>query len=215
MIDILDEPANSLTHLFGTLFSIVAFLVLFTFALFNGTLFDVLTFSVFGISLIFAYLVSTLYHSVSASRVKLKMFLRKLDQAMIYIFIAGTYTPFAIILLRSAFGLTLLGAVWVLAVIGVAVKLTARKLPWWFTMTSYILMGGMAVFALPLVADYITFYGVVWILAGGVFYAAGGALFGIEMFFPQVRLVAVHETFHVLVMLGSFAHFWVILNYIL
>jgi len=215
MIDTLDEPANSLTHFLGTLFSIVAFLVLFTFALFNGTLFNILTFSVFGISLIFVYLVSTLYHAVSSSNVKLKEFLRKLDQAMIYLLIPATYTPFAVILLRSTFGLTLLGSVWILALAGIVLRFTAKKLPWWFTTTSYFFLAGTAVFALPLVIEFITFYGVVWLIAGGVFYTVGATLFGIELLYPNFRLTAVHETFHVLVMFGSFCHFWVILNYIL
>ena len=210
------EPVNSLTHLAGAILSALGALVLLLIALENGSVRQIVAFSIFGVSLVAMYCASAFYHSLNVSELGVAR-LRRLDQVMIYVLIAGTYTPVCLVLLRGSLGLALLISVWSLAVIGALQTMTWRNAPGWLPTAVYIGMGWISlIVARPLVAASRGFF--YWILAGGVIYTVGAILHSRN--WPRAhrrngtrRIFGAHEIWHLCVIGGSFAHYWAILAY--
>jgi hemolysin III len=200
-----EEIANSITHGAGLLASLAGLLVLVTTAAKHGDASQLLGFSVFGAMLVLLYTASTLYHALPASPAK-RIF-RVLDHAAIYLLIAGTYTPFMLGALRGAWGWTLLGTVWGLAAVGITLKASCGlRAPRWSTAV-YIVMGWMVLVAFrPLVA-HVAIAGILWLLAGGIFYTVG------VVFFAWERLRYTHTVWHLFVLAGSSCHYVAVLWY--
>jgi len=201
------ELANSLTHGAGLALSIAGCAVLVTLAALRGTAWHIVACSVYGGTLVCLYAASTMYHSVSSQR--WKRLWRIVDHSSIYLLIAGTYTPFVLVNLRGAWGWSLFGVVWGLAVAGILFKV-------WFvdhfpvaSTIVYLLMGWLAVVAVKPLVTMVPVGGLEWILAGGVLYTAGVGFFAWE------KLPYHHAIWHVFVIGGSVCHYLAVLLYVL
>jgi len=195
-----EEAANAISHGIGFLMAATALPILVGSALHRGRALDVVGAALFGTTMVVLYFVSTLYHAVPASTWKER--LGRIDHATIYLFIAGSYMPFLLGLLRGAWGWSLFGVVWTAAFVGVVAKLRDRLThPFWST-ALYVAMGWVVlVAAAPLVARMST-AGLAWLVAGGIFYTAGALVY---LFDSRIRYA--HLVWHLFVMAGSMCHF--------
>ncbi len=211
------EPVNGLTHLLGAVLSVVGLVVLLLMAIDNGSTRQIVAFSIFGASLVSMYCASAFYHSLKVSPRAVAHF-RRVDHMMIYILIAGTYTPICLVLLRGRIGLWLLVAVWSLAALGTFQTVVWMHAPRWLATALYIGMGWIAVFLVrPLLAAAPSGF-LLWLLAGGIIYTLGAVVYATRWPTPTTgvtsRLFGSHEIWHLCVMGGSFAHYWAILAYV-
>lgn len=212
----LREPVNGLTHLAGAILSVVGLIVLLLVAIGNGSIRQVVAFSIFGASLVAMYCSSAFYHSLRLTERGIAH-MRRIDHMMIYILIAGTYTPLCLILLRGRLGLGLLITVWSLAAAGALQTIAWMHAPQWVSTAVYIAMGWLAVLVIrPLLAAVpIGFF--YWLLAGGIIYTIGAIIHALH--WPRARaggvprLFGSHEIWHLCVIAGSFAHYWAIFAY--
>ena len=199
-----EEIANSITHGIGTLLSIAALVLLVIVAAIKGNTWHVVSFTIFGSSLILLYLSSTLYHSFSKPKVK-NIFAR-FDHAAIFFLIAGTYTPFLLSNLRGVLGWSLFAIIWGLAIAGTVVRsiyLTRfRKL----MVAIYVLMGWMVVFAIRSIMKAYSFESLIFLLIGGILYTIG------VVFYVWRSLPYGHGVWHLFVLGGSIMHFFAVLN---
>jgi hemolysin III len=137
-----------------------------------------------------------------------------MDHAMIHVLIASTYTPVCLIPLRGVWGWSLLGMIWSLAIFGILLKIFWKNLPDWFSVTFYIFMGWLSVVAIWPMIQTLQIGALVWIFIGGFFYTFGAIIHSLKKPNPIPNVVGAHEIFHLFVLLGSAAHFWVMYNYI-
>jgi len=201
-----EELANVISHGVGLLLAVAALPILVWRAAQHGTGADVVAACVFAGTAILLYLVSTLYHAVPAGRAKI--WLNRLDHAAIYVFIAGSYTPFTLGVLRGGWGWTLFGIVWAMAAWGVMVKLMNRLKHPWLSTGLYVLMGWVALVAAVPLFTRMPGPGLAWLIAGGVSYTLGALVF---LFDERVRYA--HFVFHLFVLGGSACHFFAALWY--
>jgi hemolysin III len=198
-----EEIANSITHGVGWLLSVGALVILVVFAALTGGALRVASCAVFGTTLVLLYAASTLYHAVPSPRAK-RVF-RVLDHSAIFLLIAGTYTPLALIALGGGWGWALFGCVWFLAVVGVLLNTLAHGRWRWLSITLYLAMGWLVVVAVkPLVAA-LTTPALVMVVAGGLAYTFGLAFYGWR------RLPYSHAVWHLFVLTGSVFHFFAVL----
>ena len=200
-----EEIANSITHGIGALLSIAGMVVLVIVAAVRGTAWHIVGAAVFGGSLILLYLCSTLYHALPGKRVK-RVF-KILDHSAIYILIAGTYTPFAIISLRGSWGWSLLAIIWTLAITGVVFKSVLIHRLRRLSTVIYVLMGWLAVVAIRPLLQVLPWHGFVWLLAGGLAYTAG-------VIFYSSRYRYSHAIWHLFVLAGSVCHYCAVYLYV-
>lgn len=206
-----------MTHFAGAVLSIVGLVVLLVLAVQNGSARQIVAFSIFGASLVSMYCTSAFYHSLKVSPRAVAHF-RRIDHMMIYVLIAGTYTPVCLVLLRGRLGLWLLVAVWSLAAMGVFQTVVWMHAPRWLATALYIGMGWIAVFLVrPLLAAAPPGF-LLWLLVGGIIYTLGAVVYATK--WPRAtsgatpRLFGSHEIWHLCVMGGSFAHYWAMLAYV-
>lgn len=201
-----EELASQVTHALGAVFSIIS-LVAMVFVS-GSDPYRVVASCIFGTTLILLYTSSTIYHSVSSP--KLRSFFQILDHACIYLLIAGTYTPVSLITLRGPWGWSLFGAVWSLAIAGVALKSAMRKNreAWWST-ALYIVMGWLVIFAIVPLVRNMPGPGLAWLVAGGLCYTFG------VIFFAWRTLPFNHAIWHLFVIAGSACHVIATVYYIL
>ncbi|MCK7459796.1 PAQR family membrane homeostasis protein TrhA [Idiomarina aminovorans] len=203
----MEEVAHALTHGVGAVLSIVALVIMLVWTSAYGNIFHVVAVSVYGASLILLYTASTLYHAFPWPRVK-AMF-QQLDHAAIYVLIAGTYTPFALINLRGPWGWTLLGVAWGIALVGVVVELSMKKRAQWLSLSLYLGMGWMAVIAINPMIDNVDTGGLMLLVAGGLAYTFG------VIFYVWSSLPYHHAIWHLFVLAGSVFHFFSIFYFVL
>ncbi|HAD49023.1 MAG: hemolysin III [Idiomarina sp.] len=202
-----EEVAHALTHGIGAALSIAALSVMVWWALAYGDVWHVVSASIYGASLIILYTASTLYHAFPWPR--LKGYFQQLDHAAIFLLIAGTYTPFALINLRGPWGWSLLGVVWGIALIGVVIELFVKDAPKWLSLTLYLGMGWMALVAIKPMLDNVQLEGLMLLLAGGLAYTLG------VVFYVWKSLPYHHAIWHLFVLAGSVFHFFSIFYYVL
>ena len=200
-----EEIANSVSHGIGLLAALVAFPILVTAALQRGDLGGTVGASVFAITMVLLYLASTLFHALPACRAK-RVF-QILDHSAIYLLIAGTYTPFTLGVLRGAWGWTLFGLVWVLAVVGTVFKALGGVRYTTFSTWVYLAMGWLVLIAIEPVWTLVPKWGLFWLLAGGIAYTAGA------VFFMAERIRYFHFVWHLFVVAGTACHFLAVLWY--
>ena len=200
------ERFNSYTHLAGTVFAAVGAPLLVVLAARTGDVWKLVGFSTYGAALFLLYGASTLYHS---ARGRAKTILRKLDHCSIYVLIAGTYTPFALVTLRGPWGWTLFGLAWGLAALGIAQEFVFGKGARRLSIVIYVVMGWMGVAALRPLAQGLGTPGLAWLLAGGLLYT-GGIIF----YVLDERVRHFHGVWHLFVLGGSAAHFIAIAFYV-
>ncbi|MBS4213718.1 MULTISPECIES: PAQR family membrane homeostasis protein TrhA [Neobacillus] len=209
------EPINGLTHLTGAILSFVGLLAMVIKAsLTSHSPLAIAAVIIFGISMILLYSASATYHMVIA-RAKVIAFLRKLDHSMIFILIAGTYTPFCFISLNGKTGAVLFSIIAAVAICGVVFKMVWFHCPRWISTALYIVMGWMVVFVFSPLAGSINPNGLFLLILGGVFYTVGGVIYGAKPKFLQVKNWGFHEIFHIFIMLGSLAHFMCVFLYVI
>lgn len=207
-----NEPWSAITHLIGAIGSIVALVALVTAAAIKGTAVHVTGFALFGASLVLLYTSSTLYHFFRHGRTK-RVF-RRIDHAMIFILIAGTYTP-VMLTLGGPWGWTILSIVWATAALGAALKGSGVYLPPGASTALYVLIGWVAIIAAAPLHAHLGTGGLAWLVLGGVLYTAGAVVFAVEERFPRKKHWDLHELFHIFIMLGSLSHVWLMWRYVL
>ena len=202
-----EEIANGITHGLGVVFSIAGLAILTAFASVFGTVWHIVACSVYGVTQILMYTASTLYHSIPVPRAK--KFLRLLDHSAIYLLIAGTYTPFALVNLRGPWGWSILIAIWGLAIAGIALQSKLIRLSKLVTALPYVAMGWVAVIAVKPPLEAVAPGGLWLLVLGGLAYTAG------TLFYVWKRLPFHHAIWHGFVLLGSVLHFFSILFYVI
>ena len=208
------EPVSGLTHLLGAALSAVGLVLLIYYAVSVGTIWHIVSFAIFGGSLILLYTASTLYHLLNISEKGVRV-LRKIDHMMIFVLIAGTYTPISLVPLRGGWGYTILVTIWGIAIIGIIMKLLWFDAPRWLYTLFYVIMGWLVVIAFWPMLKTIPAAGIAWLVAGGIFYSIGAAIYGTKWPPLKSKIFGFHEIFHLFVLLGSFSHFWLVFRYIL
>lgn len=208
------EPVNALTHLAGAVLSSVALVWMIIKGVSNGSTLQVVSALVFGLSLIALYTASTVYHWVPSSE-KVDAILRRVDHSMIYILIAGTYTPVCLIALKGTLGWTLFGIVWGLAALGIVMKLVWFNAPRWLYTAFYLILGWMAIFFIVPLYKSLPLQGFVWLIVGGLSYSLGSVIYATKSKKIQISVFGFHEIFHLFVLGGSLAHFLMIEKFIL
>jgi len=208
------DPVSGLTHLFGMLVSVLALVVLVREAASQATVWHVVSFAIFGASLILLYAASSLYHLLPVSP-RVVTLLRKVDHMMIFVLIAGTYTPVCLVPLRGPWGWSLLSAIWIIAVAGMVMKLFWLQAPRWLSTGIYLLMGWLILVAIFPLTHSLPMDGFAWMAAGGILYTLGAVIYGVKWPRFNLRWFGFHEIFHLFVLGGSFAHFWLMFKYIM
>jgi len=203
----MEEKLNAVTHGVGAGLAVVALVALLVSVHAAGDIWCVTSAVMYGVSLVVLYLASTLYHSFSGRKVK--QVFQIIDHSAIYVLIAGTYTPFLLILLRGTLGWIMFGVIWGLAVVGILFKTVFTQRFEILSTVGYLLMGWLIVFlGKPLVMALPT-PGLIWLVAGGLFYSLG------SIFYLARRLPFHHAIWHLFVIAGSAAHFVTVYFYVL
>ncbi|WLR54170.1 hemolysin III family protein [Mesobacillus subterraneus] len=209
------EPINGLTHLAGALLSFAGLLALVIKAsLTTGSALAITSVMIFGISMILLYTASATYHMV-ISKDSVIAFLRKIDHSMIFVLIAGTYTPFCLISLNGVTGWTLFGIIIFAALCGILFKMIWFRSPRWLSTSIYIVMGWMVIFVVSPLSSVLNPAGIFWLVAGGIMYTIGGVIYALKPDFLRSKHLGFHEIFHIFIMLGSTAHFLSVYLYVL
>jgi hemolysin III len=200
------ERFNSISHLVGAVLALAGIVALIVIAARQGDPWKIVSFSVYGACLFSLYASSTLYHSL---RHRAKAVFRRLDHLAIYLLIAGTYTPFALVTLRGGWGWSLFGAIWGLAAAGMALEFLPRRGARILPMVIYVLMGWLVLIALKPLLQILPWAGFVWLLLGGLCYT-----FGIIFYSLDERLRHAHGVWHLFVLAGSISHYLAIFLYV-
>jgi hemolysin III len=164
--------------------------------------------------MILLYSASATYHMVIAKD-KVIAFLRRLDHSMIFVLIAGSYTPFCLVSLNGTTGWVIFSIVTLVAVCGVIFKMVWFSCPRWLSTVLYIAMGWIIVLAFSPLSEAMSFHGVFLLLLGGIFYTIGGIIYAVKPKFLEFKHMGFHEIFHVFIMMGSMAHFLSVYLYVL
>ena len=202
------EPGSALTHFIAMVLAIIAAAPLMLKVSGTSNLTASVAMAVFIASMILLYAASTLYHSLNVKERFLTVF-RKLDHMMIFVLIAGSYTPVCMIVLGGKLGYTLLAIVWGIAVIGIGIKAFWITCPKWFSSVIYIAMGWVCVGVFGPLWHTLPASAFLWLLAGGIIYTIGGIIYALKLpiFNSRHAFFGSHEIFHLFVMGGSICHF--------
>ncbi len=208
------EPINAFTHFLGFLMSIPIMITLTMKAYQNASLLSVIAFLIFGISLLLLYGASTIYHTLNISQ-KGTALLRRIDHMMIFVLIAGTYTPVCLIPLRGKWGWTLFIAVWGFAFAGILLKIFWLNAPRWFSTLLYVVMGWLVLVAFVPLEPAIPIGGIVLLASGGIVYTIGAVIYAVKWSKLKLKYFGFHEIFHLFVMGGSALHVLFMFQYVL
>ena len=201
------EKFNTYSHLAGALLALVGSVVLIVLGALSGDVWKIVSFSIYGATLVLLYSFSTLYHNASQGTVK--HFLMKLDHNAIYLLIAGSYTPFSLVSLRGTWGWSLFGVVWGLALLGMLQETFFAQKSRKLSLLIYITMGWVAIVALIPLVKVLSWAGFAWVAAGGVTYTLG-----IIFYLNDKKFTHWHGIWHLFVLAGSALHFFAILFYV-
>jgi hemolysin III len=200
-----EEIANSISHGIGLLGALTVTPILIVVASRRGDATGVVAASVFGATMILMYLMSTLYHALPNSRAK--WVFHTLDHCAIYVLIAGTYTPFTLVVIGGGLGWSMFGAIWGLAIVGIVFKAVGRMRHPVLSTTLYVVMGWLLIVAIKPLWHQLPLWGVIWLAAGGIAYTLGVA------FFAATELRYSHLVWHLFVLAGTTCHFIAVLKY--
>jgi hemolysin III len=203
----IEEKINIISHAIGFILSIVALVLLVRHAYLHGNVWPIVSFSIFGASLIILYAASAFYHSAKKSELRNR--LKIMDHASIYVLIAGTYTPFTLVTLKGTIGWVLFGISWGLALTGISLKLFFTGKYDLISTIMYVLMGWVIVFAIKPLINNLPLEGLLWLFAGGISYTIGAIIYSIK------KIKFNHAIFHMFVLFGSFCHFISVFFYVL
>jgi len=200
------EKANTVTHGIGTILSMIGFVILLFMAVTKGNIWHIISFSIYGSTLIILYLMSTIYHGLPDTRIK-KIF-QVFDHSAIYLLIAGSYTPITLISLHGSWGWTLFGLVWGIALMGILMKVFLFQKTQVISVILYIIMGLIIISATKPLLEAVSIKMLLWIIVGGLFYLLG------VFFFLAPKIRYHHTIWHLFVLGGSISHFLGILLYL-
>ncbi len=205
----LKDPGSAITHFIGFVAAIFATPILLIHAATQqGSLLEMVGFSIFMLSMILLYGASTAYHSFNISP-KTNKLLKKIDHMMIFLLIAGTYTPICLTALKGSAGTFILALVYGIAIVGIVIKAFWVMCPKWFSSVLYIGMGWVCILALPQIIAALNTAAFAWLLAGGILYTIGGVIYALKLkvFNSLHKNFGSHEIFHLFVLAGSFCHY--------
>ncbi len=202
-----EEIANSITHGIGFILAIIGLVAMVITAAANGTASHIVSASIFGATMILLYLASTLYHSFQGKRIK--QVLKTLDHSAIFLLIAGTYTPFALVSLRGPWGWSLFGTIWGLALAGIIIQLTPLAKIKILSVGLYLAMGWVAIIAVKPMITALNLSGFMLLLLGGITYSVG------VIFYVWKKLPYGHAIWHLFVLGGSVFHFFSVYYYVI
>jgi hemolysin III len=196
-----EEIANSLSHAIGVPLAVAGLVLLVVYGAIYGNAWHVVSYSIFGVSLILLYTASSVFHG--ARRVRIKYHLNKFDHSAIYILIAGSYTPIALISLNGTWGWILFGLIWGFAILGIIYKIFfySAKLRWLST-AFYVMMGWLVIIAINQVLTFVPEKSLWFLLAGGLSYSLGAVFYSIR------KVPYFHFVFHLFILGGSICHFF-------
>ncbi len=208
----LKDPGSAITHFIGMIGALSFAIPLLLKA--TDTV-HIISFSIFALSMVLLYGASTTYHTFDISE-KINTLLKKIDHLMIFILIAGSYTPVCLIVLNGKTGYILLSVIWGIAVIGMLVKAFFINCPKWFSSVIYISMGWTIVFAFAPLLNALSQMAFFWLLAGGIIYTIGGVIYALKLpiFNENHKFFNSHVIFHIFVLGGSLCHFIFMYNYV-
>ncbi|MBA3987912.1 PAQR family membrane homeostasis protein TrhA [Aliidiomarina maris] len=198
-----EEIANSVSHGIGALLSMVGLGFLIWLSVQYGDVWHVVSTAIYGTSLVLLYSASTLYHAIPHP--KAKRVFQLLDHSMIFVLIAGTYTPFALVSLRGPWGWTLFGVVWGIAIAGIILETVKKERIKWLSLSLYLGLGWMAIVVIKPMIDSVPSVGLLFLLAGGLSYSLG------VVFYVRKQMLYHHAIWHMFVMAGSALHFCAVL----
>ncbi|NBG87398.1 PAQR family membrane homeostasis protein TrhA [Isachenkonia alkalipeptolytica] len=208
------EPVSGFTHMAGAVLSLIGMIFLLVHSIRQGEPMHILAFTIFGLSLILLYTASTLYHLLPLSEKGIRT-LKKIDHMMIFILIAGTYTPVCLLALEGWWRTGMLLGIWTFALGGVFLKAFWINAPRWFSTGIYLIMGWLVVVAIIPIYQALSFGGFFYLLLGGIFYSVGAIIYGLKRPNITTKHFGFHEIFHIFVMLGSLFHFFLMYFYVL
>ncbi|MED9905206.1 MAG: hemolysin III family protein [Lachnospiraceae bacterium] len=209
------EPGSAITHFIGMMLALFATVPLLVKAGVTSGQENFIAMFIFMLSMILLYGASATYHSVNVSGKPLRIF-RKIDHMMIFVLIAGSYTPVCLIVLGGKEGYTLLTVVWSIAIAGMLIKALWITCPKWFSSVIYIAMGWVCLFVFGELINTLPFSAFLWLLAGGIIYTAGGIIYALKLpiFNSRHAFFGSHEIFHLFCMAGSACHFIFMYRYV-
>lgn len=205
------EPVNTWTHFVTFIAAIVG--LVFLIALTRENMTKLVTMTIYGVSIIVLYGASSLYHWIKTTPRK-EYILRKIDHVAIYVFIAGSYTPVFYYGLEGSWRWTMLSAVWVLAFVGIAIKLAFVQTPRLISTAFYVTLGWIAVVPFVQLVDNLPLGAIVLMIAGGIAYTIGAVIYATKSFDFYPNRFGFHEIFHLFVMAGSILHFIMMVAFI-
>mgnify|MGYP004498371533 FL=1 len=209
------EPGSAITHLIGVILSVLATTPLLIKVAVQDDHTAFIAMAIFMCSMVALYSASTIYHSVTVRDRILRVF-RKLDHMMIFVLIAGSYTPICLIVLGGKSGYTLLAVVWGIALVGITIKACWITCPKWFSSIIYIAMGWICLAVFGTLWNTLPHSAFLWLLAGGIIYTVGGVIYALKLpiFNAKHRFFGSHEIFHLFVLGGSICHFIFMYQYV-
>lgn len=218
-VHVTDEKFNTMSHMLGLMISLLGVAILIVSASIQKAPWKIVSFSLYGFSLLGMFLFSTLHHGINSSH-KIEEIFRLFDYAAIFPLIAGTYTPLCLVTMRGddfwrPYAWCIFGVVWFLAILGISLKSSMSWLPKWVTTTIYVGMGWVGGLLLVPVYKLCGIMAVFLILLGGVFYTVGSLIFFMEKPNPIEGKFGFHEIWHIFVILGALSHYLVMLIYVL
>jgi len=207
------EPINTITHLIGAILAVIGLVVMIFKAVVEQSALYLVGGIIFGISLILLYGASTLYHWYNGKSTAIQK-LRKLDHAMIFVLIAGTYTPLCLATLRGTLGTTLLVLIWSLAFFGIISKLKFMNMPRWLSAGLYLFMGWISILFIVPLFKALPVTGFILLVSGGVLYTIGSIFYASKNQRIHWFGFGFHEIFHLFIMAGSLSHFLLINQFV-
>jgi len=213
-IDLDNEPISALTHLIGLVVAIVSLVFMIILSALDGTVMHIIGFSIFGASLVLLYTSSFFYHIFPKQTLAKEVF-QRIDHAMIFFLIAGSYTPICLTIDNRQAGWGLLITIWSISMVGIVIKSIGIKIKPWKSTLIYILLGLLLFTAIYPISQWLSAEAMLWLFGGGGLYIIGAIFYIIEDYVPRKRKFDMHEIWHLFVMLGSFSHVYLMIRFIL
>lgn len=212
-VHVTDERFNTVSHLFASCFAIVGAALLITQAAVQGDPWKIVGFSVYGVSIVALFVSSALHHGIDRGP-RVNEVLRTLDYDSVFLLIAGSVTPLVLVLFRTTYGWTVLGAVWAIAAVGIVARSILRQLPKYVTSTLYIALGWLTVLLVG-AASSMPVGALVLMATSGLLYSAGFVVFVVERPNPWPGVFGFHEIWHLVVVVAAFLHYLLLYIYVL
>lgn len=210
----LRDPVSSITHMVGAVLAIPIWASLVFLSIENATTWHAVGVFVFGMSLFLLYAASATYHAVNVEESKILIF-RRIDHMMIFVLIAGTYTPICLVVLHGTVGIALLILVWSIAIFGILTKLFWFNAPRWLSTAIYVVMGWSALLVLPPLFESMPIEGLMWLLLGGILYTVGAVIYATKWPRLTEKWIGFHEIFHIFVLAATACHVIFMYRYVL